>query len=434
MKEVSINFKLKTSNKDIEDWNTALAYMPRGSQTMSKCPDQYVEGVHPRFIERAEGPYVYDYEENCYLDYPMALGPIILGHCNNDVNSEVINQLKKGVCFSLPSKLEYKLAQLVTECIPCAQQVRFAKNGTDANLGAVRASRSYTRREHVLCCGYHGWGDWYASSTERDYGIPSCLKGYIHQFEYNNLEDLEYKIKRWNPACVIMEACSLTKPEKGFLEGVRYLCSKNNVVLIFDEIVTGFRWSLGGAQEKYGVIPDICTVGKAMANGFPISAVCGKKEIMNEFNHIFFSMTFGGELCSIAASIATIEILKTKDYNKIWEKGEYLRNKINELNPFKEGNIVGLLKGESPRLNLELVDKVNNNNLPKDIFYQEMIRKGILWGNVIYITFAHIEDNEIIDYTIESAKKSFDFIKENENNLSNILDGKPSINIFRKNT
>lgn len=440
MKKLSVNPNLQTSQFDNENWEKALSTMPRGSQTMSKCPDQFVDGVHPKFIQRGEGVYIYDHDNNRYLDYAMGLGPIILGHCNKDVNNAVINQLKKGCCFSLPSILESKLAELIIEVIPCAEQVRFAKNGTDANLGAVRAARSFTNREHILCCGYHGWGDWYASSTERDYGIPTCLKKTVHHFEYNNLENLEEEIKKWNPACVIMEACALTNPDNGFLEGVRELCTKNNIILIFDEIVTGFRWSLGGAQEKYGVIPDMCTIGKAMANGFPISAVCGRKDIMDEFNHIFFSMTFGGELCSIAASISTIEILKTKDYNYIWDLGEKLHkgitDSIPEMNIFTKGEdynpISGMLRGEPPRHHMSLYNIKTGDYLSKNVFYQEMIRKGILWGNVIYVTFAHTEDH--INYTIKCAKDSLDFIYDNRKDLESVLDGKPSVDIFRKNT
>ena len=430
--KVKYNKKLKTSDTDKRAWLRALSLIPRGTQTMSKCPDQFVDGVHPKFIERGRGSYIYDHDGNGYLDYPMALGPIILGHCDTGVNSAVTKQMEKGACFSLPSRLESDLAQLVVDCVPCAEQVRFAKNGTDANLGAVRIARSYTKREHIVCCGYHGWGDWYASSTERDHGVPSSLKRFVHHFKYNDLKDLESKLERHSVAAVIMEACALTKPADGFLEGVKELTSKYGTVLIFDEIVTGFRWSLGGAQERYGVIPDLCTVGKSMANGFPISAVCGKEEIMQEFNHCFFSSTFGGELLSISAAIATISIIKEKDYSHIWDLGSMLHEGI--ISAANEIGIKISLQGEAPRHHIEFVQKDGSyNSLAKDVFYQEMIKRGILWGNVIYITFAHsVED---IEYTILCAKDAFQIVNQGilENDLESCLDGERSVDIFRKN-
>ncbi len=434
MIDVTINKNLQTSKADEEYWELTKTKIPRGTQTMSKAPDQFIDGVHPKFIERGEGAFVYDYEGNKYLDYPMALGPIILGHCNSEVNQAVKDQMDKGTCFSLPSKLEYELAALIRNEVPCAEAVRFAKNGTDANLAAVRVARSYTNRENILYCGYHGWGDWYAASTERNYGVPKCLQEHVFSFEYNNLLDLEQKIQKHTPAAIIMEACSLTKPVDGFLQKVRDFANTYGVVLIFDEVVTGFRWSIGGAQHKYVVHPDLCTMGKGCANGYPLSFVCGSKKLMKEFDHIFFSSTFGGELLSIAAAIKTINILKTKDYDHIWRLGEMLHIGINKA--IKDNNMEEAIElvGEAPRHHLQLKDMANP--LIKDYFYQEMIRRGILWGNVIYITFAHTEEH--INYTIKCAEEILVELKEkfmkDGDPFKNLLDGKPSIAIFRKNT
>ena len=434
MIDVTVNKNLKTSQADEEYWELTLTKIPRGTQTMSKAPDQFVDGVHPKFIERGEGAYVYDYEGNKYLDYPMALGPILLGHCHPEVNQAVKDQMEKGTCFSLPSRLEYELAAIIRNEVPCAEDVRFAKNGTDANLGAVRAARSFTNRENILYYGYHGWGDWYAAATERNHGVPKCLQECVFEFKYNDLLDLEQKIQKHTPAAIIMEACSLTKPANGFLQGVRNLANTYGIVLIFDEVVTGFRWSIGGAQHKYVVHPDLCTMGKGAANGYPLSFVCGNKKIMKEFNHIFFSSTFGGELLSIAAAIKTIEILKTKDYNHIWSLGQKLHDGINKAikDNYMEGAIE--LVGEPPRHNLRLKERANP--LIKDYFYQEMIRRGILWGNVIYITFAHTEEH--IDYTIKCANEILEDLKEKLSGegdpFENLLDGKQSVAIFRKNT
>ena len=217
-----------------ELWENALRLMPRGTQTMSKCPDQFVDGVYPKFVDKAEGAYIYDIEGRKYLDYMCGLGPIILGYNHESTNRAIRAQLTKGIIFTLPTLLEQKLAQLMVDVIPCAEQVRFAKNGTDADLAAVRIARSYTGKEHIVKCGYHGWGDWHAV-TMRDYGVPSSMRDIVHDFEYNNLQSLEDVLKTHDVAAVIMEVQALTAPEPGFLEGVRALCDQYEAILVFDE-------------------------------------------------------------------------------------------------------------------------------------------------------------------------------------------------------
>ena len=410
-------------------WNNAIKLMPRGTQTMSKCPDQFVDGVYPKFISRGEGAYLWDLDNNKYLDFMCGLGPIILGYNHKKTNDAVLKQIKNGMIFSLPTILEQKLAQLIVDVVPCAEQVRFAKNGTDVDLAAVRMARSYTNKEKIVKCGYHGWGDWHGI-TLRPYGIPSCLKEVIDEFEYNNLDSLEELLKKGDVAGVIMEAQALTSPKPGFLEGVRELSTKYGAVLIFDEVVTGFRWSMGGAQEYYGVTPDLCCLGKAMANGMPISAIAGKKEYMQELNHIFFSMTFGGECLSLAASIETIEELKEKDYNYIWELGNMFDRGIKK-NAKKYGLDINFT-GSAPRHNLTFDDSYDDPNGMKGLFYQEMVKQNILFSNVLYIQFSHTKDD--IQKTINASDKAFKVVKNNINNIDEVLKGKKSIDVFRKNT
>ncbi|MAG25479.1 aspartate aminotransferase family protein [Candidatus Pacearchaeota archaeon] len=410
-------------------WSKAVELMPRGTQTMSKCPDQFVDGVYPKFVRKAKGAYLWDIDGNKYLDFMCGLGPIILGYNHKRTNDAVINQIKDGIIFSLPTLLEQKLAQLIVDTIPCAEQVRFAKNGTDADLAAVRIARSYTNKEKIVKCGYHGWGDWHGI-TLRPYGIPSSLKEIIDEFEYNNLDSLEKLLNKGDVAGVIMEAQALTAPEPGFLEGVRELCTKYKALLIFDEVVTGYRWSLGGAQEYYGVIPDLCCIGKSMANGMPISAIAGKKKYMQELNYIFFSMTFGGECLSLAASIETIEELKEKDFGHIWKLGDMFDKGIKE-NAKKYGLNINFA-GSAPRHNLTFDESYEDPNGMKALFYQEMVKQGILFSNVLYIQFSHTETD--IQDTINSSDKAFKFVKDNINNIESVLEGKKSIDIFRKNT
>lgn len=411
-------------------WKNATRLMPRGTQTMSKCPDQFVDGVYPKFAARAEGAYIWDINDNKYLDFMCGLGPIILGYNHSRTNNAVKNQMKSGMIFSLPTLLEQELAQLIVDNVPCAEQVRFAKNGTDANLAAVRIARSYTGKEHILKCGYHGWGDWHGI-TIRPHGIPDSLSEIISEFEYNNLDNLESLLRQNDVAGIIMEPQALTAPEPGFLEGVRELSTKYGAILIFDEVVTGFRWALGGAQEYYGVVPDLCCLGKALANGMPLSAIAGKREYMQELNHAFFSMTFGGECLSLAAAIETIRELKTKDdYDHIWELGNMLDKGIKEA--AQRHALTINFAGSAPRHNLAFDPSYDDPNGMKALFYQEMVKQGILFSNVIYIQFSHTAED--IEKTVAAAEKAFKYIYNNIDDIDGALEGKKSVDIFRKST
>jgi glutamate-1-semialdehyde 2,1-aminomutase/spore coat polysaccharide biosynthesis protein SpsF len=412
-------------------WDNAVRLMPKGTQTMSKCPDQFVDGVYPKFVKSGKGAYLYGLDGKKYLDYMCALGPIILGYNHSATNKAIKKQLKDGIIFSWPTLLEQELAQLITDVIPSAEQVRFCKNGTDADLAAVRIARSFTGKEKIVkpSGGYHGWGDWHAISM-RPYGVPSCLKELIGEFEFNNLESLENLLKVGDVAGVIIEPQALTTPAPGFLQGVRDLCDKYEAVLIFDEVVTGFRWSLGGAQEYFGVTPDLSCMGKAVANGMPLGIIAGKEKYMNELNHAFFSMTFGGEALSLAAAIATIKELKTKDYNHIWELGNMLDAGIKEK--AAKYNLDAIFAGDAPRHNLSFNSSTYEDaDGMKALFFQEMVKQGILFPNVIYIQFSHTKKD--IQKTIDAADKAFKFVSENINNIDEVLEGKRGTAIFRKN-
>jgi glutamate-1-semialdehyde 2,1-aminomutase/spore coat polysaccharide biosynthesis protein SpsF len=412
-------------------WDNAVRLMPRGTQTMSKCPDQFVDGVYPKFVKSGKGAYLYGLDGKKYLDYMCALGPIILGYNHRSTNKAIKNQLKNGIIFSWPTLLEQELAQLISDIIPCAEQVRFAKNGTDVNLAAVRIARSFTGKEKILKPknGYHGWGDWHAV-TINPIGVPIYMKNIIDEFEYNNLESLENLLKKGDVAGVIIEPQSFTTPQKGFLEGIRELCTQYGAVLIFDEIVSGFRWSLGGAQEYFGVTPDLCCLGKSIANGMPLSAIAGKEKYMNEMNKLFFSMTFGGETLSLAAAIATIKELQTKDYNYLWELGNMLDTGIKYA--AKKYNLDVIFSGSAPRHNLTFnPETYDDADGLKYLFYQEMVKQNILFPNVIYINFSHTKKD--IQKTIKAAIKSFEFVSKNINNIDSVLEGKRGAEIFRKN-
>ena len=419
---------MKTQDENLL-WQNAIRLMPRGTQTMSKCPDQFVDGVYPKFATHANGTRIYTTSGESYLDYMCALGPVILGYNHQRTNEAIKKQLEKGIIFSLPTTLEQELAELICEVVPSAEQVRFAKNGTDVDLAAVRIARAATGREHIAKCGYHGWGDWHAI-TMRPYGVPSSLKEIVHEFQYNDLNSLEKILKSKPVAGVILEAQALTPPAPGFLEGCRKLCDQYGCLLIFDEVVTGFRWSLGGAQEKFGVMPDLTCLGKAIANGMPLAAIAGKAKYMQELNTAFFSMTFGGECLSLIAAIETIKELKEKDYGHIWRLGDALEKGMNEA-----AGLHGLdikFAGSGPRHNLSFGETHKDPGGMKDLFYQEMVKQKILFSNVLYINFAHTMED--IESTIDAAHSSFKKVAENQDNIDDVLLGKRSVAVFRKNS
>ena len=282
--------------------------IPLGSQTFSKSRTQYPIGISPHYAVKAKGAEIWDIDGNRYIDLVSALACITLGYGNKEVQRAVVRQLKSGVSLSLPGKIEAEVAELIVEMVPSAEMVRFGKNGTDATSAAIRLARAYTGRDHIIVCGYHGWQDWYIGSTTRNKGVPLSVSELTHKFEYNNIESLKEVLSCFvgKIAAVIMEPMNVTFPEPGFLESVQKLTNQAGALLIFDETITGFRFSGGGAQEFFGITPDISTFGKGLANGFPLSAVVGSREIMKEMEDIFFSGTFGGELLSLAAAKAVL--------------------------------------------------------------------------------------------------------------------------------
>jgi glutamate-1-semialdehyde aminotransferase len=283
--------------KSEEFLKRALNTIPLGSQTFSKSKAALPYGVSPYFVDHAKGSRFWDIDGNEYLDFVNALCCVTLGYCDPDVDDAVKIQMERGVTFSLPHRLEAEVAEILVDMIPCAEMVRFAKNGTDVTSAAIRVARAYTGRNRVALCGYHGWQDWYIGSTAKNLGVPLVVQELSHTFKYNNFSSLQELFDKYPNefAAVILEPMNVEYPRNNFLENVRELTKLNGALLIFDETITGFRFSEGGAQELFDVTPDLSTFGKGIANGFPLSVVVGKREIMMEMEEIFFSGTFGGE-------------------------------------------------------------------------------------------------------------------------------------------
>lgn len=312
----------------------AEAVIPLGSQTFSKSRTQYPYGVSPFFIQRGRGSRVWDIDGNEYIDYVNGLASINLGHCDADVTAAVKAQLEEGTIFSLPHPLETIVAEKIIAMVPSADMVRFGKNGSDATSGAIRLARAFTKRDHVAVCGYHGWQDWYIGSTSRRLGVPEVVCNLTHSFPYNDVVAFETLLNqhRGQFAAVILEPMNVEEPAPGYLEKIKELTHRHGAVLIFDETITGFRYANGGAQERFGVTPDLATFGKGIANGYPLSVVAGRGDIMRLMEEIFFSFTFGGETLSLAAANATLDKLRREPVTAtIRKRGERLLSRLRPL-------------------------------------------------------------------------------------------------------
>jgi glutamate-1-semialdehyde 2,1-aminomutase len=394
----------------------ALESIPLASQTFSKSLTQYPRGASPFFIEKGNGARVWDVDGNEYIDFVNSLAAVTLGYCDEDVDKAVQEQMKNGVTFSLPHTLEMEVAEELIEIIPCAEKVRFAKNGTDATSASIRIARAYTGKEHIAVCGYHGWQDWYIGSTTRDLGVPNGVKELTHKFEYNNIESLKMIFQEQELACVIMEPMNVEYPKDSFLDKVKELVHKNNALLIFDETITGFRYSLGGAQVLFDVVPDLATFGKGMANGYPLSAVVGSNKVMKKVEDIFFSGTFGGETLSLAAANAVIDKYKQCQVTKhFFEIGTYLLERLNKL--INDNNLTDIFwtSGHPAWSFLHIKEQQKYNSFEiKTFFLQEMLKRGILTLGTHNLSFSHTKKE--IDKLLEAYADVLPMIKKNIDN------------------
>jgi len=377
--------------------NEALELIPLGAQTFSKSKTQFPYGVSPYFVERGDGSAVWDIDGNKYIDFINALAAITLGYNDPDVTAAVSKQLLSGVTFSLSHPLEVQVAKEIIAMVPSAEMVRFGKNGSDATTGAIRLARAYTGREHVAVCGYHGWHDWYIGTTARNLGVPETTQKLSHTFSYNDLDSLK-KIFLTYPgqiAAVIMEPMSAEFPLPGFLEKVKETTHKEGAVLIFDEVITGFRFAKGGAQEYFGVMPDLTTLGKALANGYPLSAIAGRKEIMKLAEDVFFSFTFGGEALSLAAAFATLKKIQNCNVVDVISKlGEKIIKGVNELIIKHHLQAILTCIGHPTRSFLIIKDHSAYSEWHiKSFLLQEMFARGVLTLGTHNMSFAHQESD-----------------------------------------
>lgn len=385
--------------------------IPLGSQTYSKSKKTFPPGLAPLFLDRAVGGKTWDIDGNEFVDLISSLAAINLGHADPEISEAVTQQLQRGSILSLSSPLEAEVAKLIVDLVPCAEKVRFGKNGSDATTAAIRIARTHTGREHVITIGYHGWQDWFIGSMpSRGLGVPKGYGELVHPVSYGDLNMLEEKLKSHSIAAVMLEPMTAEFPETGYLQALVDISREHGAVVIFDEMVTGFRFARGGAQEYFDVIPDLSTFGKGLANGFPLSAVVGKAELMNHLEEVFFSGTFGGELLSLTAAKVTLERIKqTNVIEQIHTIGEQLANQVSK--EFERAGLENVLSlaGHPAWKFLLWNQNVQDHETLKYLFMQEMSRNGVLMIATHNVTAAHNEED--VDTVIQAYRNSLKVIR-----------------------
>jgi glutamate-1-semialdehyde aminotransferase len=346
-------------------------------------PYNFVPGEYPIFLERGQGGRVWDVDGNEYVDMLAAYGPIILGHREPEIDDAVIAQMEKGFCMSLVQPLQNELAKKLRALIPCCEKSIVMKTGSDATTAAVRIARGYTDKLKILRCGYHGWHDW---CVEQRGGVPAKLYEDTHEFAYNDLAGLDRLLDAHQGAVAAIIVTPVghplghpvQAPAPGFLEGVRERATAAGAVLIFDEIRSGFRVALGGAQARYGVTPDLATFGKAMANGYPLSAVVGKARFMDAaVSKVFISSTFFPNSLELAAALKTIEILERDNgLDALWARGEKWLAEVRAI--VAASGVPAELSGVPPMPFVTFpADAEKKYKARRTLFYTEVIRRGV---------------------------------------------------------
>lgn len=415
----------------------AEGLIPAGSQTFSKGPTQFVRGFAPRYIAHAAGAEVWDVDGNRYIDWPMGLGAVILGHSDLGVTRAIERQLRDGITYSLPHALEVEVSERIRDMCPCAEMVRFGKSGSDVVSAAVRIARAATNREHILHCGYHGWHDWHIADTTRDRGVPRADHDLIGSFVYNDLDSLDAALSARDGlvAGIVMEPVGLDAPREGFLQAVIDRAHAAGAVVIFDEVITGFRLRPGGAQELYGVLPDLACYGKALGNGMPISAIAGRADLMSECEEVFFSLTHGGEALSLAAAQAVLERLAGDDVQeRLWLLGSHLRDEQNRL--LDDAGLADIVevRGLGPRhaFLFSPTEGDDDGLLVKSLLQQELLRREILFAGSQFLCAAHTDEH--IDETLGAFTEATMIVGEARvsGDIEARILGKPVEPVFRR--
>ena len=410
--------------------------IPGGAHTYAKGDDQYPEQA-PAFIVRGKGCRVWDVDGNEFIEYGMGLRAVTLGHAFEPVVEAAYRQMQLGINFTRPAKIEVDLAEAFLDVINGADMVKFAKNGSDVTTAAVKLARAYTGRDLIAICCDHPFfstDDWFIATTEMNAGIPYVVSEMTLKFHYNDLESLRELFDQYpgRIACVMMEAEAATPPIPGYLNQVKGLCEERGAVLVFDEMITGFRWHLGGAQKFHGVVPHLSAFGKAMGNGFAISALAGKREIMrlggldHDQPRVFLlSTTHGAETHALAASLETLRIYRERHVvDFLWKQGERLRALVNQS--IAENRLEGFfeLMGRPCNLVFATCDQEGNRSQAfRTLFMQEMIRRGVIAPSFV-VSFSHTDAD--IDRTAEAVYGAHVVYRKTlDGGIDKYLEGRP---------
>ncbi|WP_374045039.1 glutamate-1-semialdehyde 2,1-aminomutase [Geobacter sp. AOG2] len=421
----------------------AHALIPGGCHTYAKGDDQYP--VHsPGFISKGEGCRVWDLDGNEFIEYGMGLRAVTLGHAYPSVVDAAYRQMLLGNNYTRPSAIEVECAEMMVELIDAADMVKFAKNGSDATTAAARLSRAYTGRDLIAVCQDHPFfsvDDWFIGSTPMAAGIPEAIRNLTVKFKYNDISSVVSLFDEYpgQIACLFLEAATSVEPEEGFLNEVRKLCTKHGTVLILDEMITGFRWHLKGAQNYYGVKPDLSTFGKAMGNGFSIAALAGKREIMDlggithDKERVFLlSTTQGAENHALAATLATIKVYREHNViEHLWTFGDVLRQRVNEIIASLKLEDYFQLLGQPCNLVYATKDQEKNPSQEfRALFLQETIRNGLLMPSLV-ISYSHREKD--IEQTVQGIGEALHiYRKALDEGVEKYLIGRPLKPVFRK--
>lgn len=379
------------------------AIVPGGSHTYAKGDDQFPDGLAP-IIERGSGCHVWDVDDNEYIEYGMGLRAVTLGHAYEPVIAAVRRQLERGANFTRPAAIELEAAERLAELIAGAEMVKFAKNGSDVTSAAVRLARASTGRDLIAICAetpFLSIDDWFIGSTPMNAGVPEAVRALTIRFHFNDPASLEELFAQYpgRIACVILEPATSVEPRDGFLEHLRDLCDRHGSLLVFDEMITGFRWHLGGAQAVYGVTPDLATFGKALGNGFSVAALVGRREIMerggldHDADRVFLlSLTHGAETHGLAAAIEVMRIYREEGViEALRERGERLSLLVRQvIERHRLGDAV-LLLGRPSNLVFQTRDQRGEPSQAfRTLLLQELLRRGILAPSFV-VSRAHAE-------------------------------------------
>ena len=424
MKLLANTFKHSNILKD-----QAKKIIPHQTGTFSRASSSFVEGVFPVYAKSGKGSHFTDVDGNEFIDYLMALGPITLGYNYKSVNQAIISQLKEGILFSLPHPKEIELSEKICQIIPHAEMAKFEKTGSNAVTGAVRAARAFTNREKIAYCGSGGvWHDWQAAMVSRDNGVPKFNSELIKLFDYNDYEGLEqiFEDNKNEIAGIVLEPTMYDKPENNFLSKVRKLADQNDSLLVLDEIVTGFRFDIAGAQKYFDIKGDLVCFGKGMGNGLPISAITGPSEFMKTFDELWVSSTNNSENISLAGTMAVINEMEEKNtITHCWNMGKKLFDGWNQI--VSKFGLDAKMYGYPIRMHLQCFDSNKQESITmKSLILQEMVKNNIFMSvlGATFLCYSHTDKD--IDDTLHALENACEFVTKNvkKSNYEEYLEGK----------